>query len=179
MVSKKIEKLNLKWQSEQKHYSYNEKFKTKEAVKKFWDQESSDYDIRMFQDNRRIDAVVELLNKKNLLSGKYLLEVGCGTGLYALALAPWCTRVTALDLSEKMGEVLLKKSQLKGIDNIVFKEYDWSEDDIKKAGLYQNFDIALSALNPAMNSAGAIKKLIDTAKEAICIVPLQVDHKMM
>lgn len=170
MASKKIEKLNQKWQNEQKHYCYNKKFKTKETVKKFWDQESSDYDIRMFQDNRRVNALVELLKKKNLLSGKDILDVGCGTGLYALALAPWCTSVTAVDLSEKMGEVLLKKSQLKAINNIIFKECNWSETDIKKAGLYQSFDIALSALNPAINSAEAVKKLVDTAKEATCIV---------
>lgn len=170
MMNKRIEKLDEEWQREQQSYYYHRKFRTLEAVKQYWDRESDDYDVRMFQDSRRIDAIVDLLKSKDLLSGKTILETGCGTGLYAMALARCCAKVTALDLSEKMGSVLLEKARKSHIRNIMFKQCDWTEIDIRKAGLYKANDVSLSALNPAMNSATAIMKLIDTAKQACCII---------
>lgn len=170
-MNKRVEQLNNQWQKEQQARFYHQKFRTIEEITGYWDKESQDYDVRMSQDLRRISAVSGLLARKGLLHKSLtVLEAGCGTGLYSMALAQYCAAVTALDLSRKMGRVLMEKARKSGLHNISFRRGNWTEIDINEAGLYKAFDFSLSALNPAMSSAQALQKLSDTATKACCIV---------
>ena len=163
--------LDKRWKEELKGFKYNIKHKTNDEKKAYWNEEAENYDTRMFQDNRRIVAVRDVLEAQGYLNKNVsVLEVGCGTGLYAMDLSEYTKSVTAIDFSEKMGEVLLKKAEKSDINNIVFKKMDWLEIDLHKKGLYKAFDIALSALNPSMSSLEALNKLCDVSKGACVIV---------
>ena len=163
--------LDKRWKEELKGFKYNIKHKTNDEKKAYWNEEAENYDTRMFQDNRRIVAVRNVLEAQGYLNKDVsVLEVGCGTGLYAMDLSEYTKSVTAIDFSEKMGEVLLKKAEKSDINNIVFKKMDWLEIDLHKKGLYKAFDIALSALNPSMSSLEALNKLCDVSKGACVIV---------
>jgi len=167
----KARELDKKWKEELKGFKYNIKHKTNDEKKAYWNEEAENYDIRMFQDDRRIVAVREILEAHGYLNKDvFVLEVGCGTGLYAMDLSEYTKSVTAIDFSEKMGEVLLKKAKKANIDNIVFKKMDWLEIDLHKEGLYKAFDVALSALNPSMSCLEALNKLCDVSKGACVIV---------
>ncbi len=49
------------------------------------------------------DAFLKLLLNKNMLNPEGLiLDIGCGAGKYALALAGRCSQVTGVDLSPQM-----------------------------------------------------------------------------
>ena len=163
--------LDKKWKEELKGFKYNIKHKTNDEKKAYWNEEAENYDTRMFQDNRRIVAVRELLEASGYLNKDMsVLEVGCGTGLYAMDLSEYTKSVTAIDFSEKMGEVLLKKAEKSDINNIAFKKMDWLEIDLHKEGMYKAFDVALSALNPSMSGLEALNKLCDVSKGACVIV---------
>lgn len=72
------------------------------------------------------------------VTGKDVLEIGCGTGRHTLRLARHGNRVTALDLSP--GMLVQARAKLAGFDVRLI------EHDIMTAGPLGKFDIAVTAL---------------------------------
>lgn len=61
---------------------------------------------------------VELLRQLGLDDSSVLVDLGAGTGTFAIAAAPWCARVVAVDVSEPMLARLREKAAETGIDNL-------------------------------------------------------------
>mgnify|MGYP002541769544 FL=1 len=167
----KLNELDEQWKEQLKTLRYNQKFKSKTEKIEYWNKEAEIYDIRMLQDNRRVQDVINILKQKGVLTKKAdVLEIGCGTGLYSVELSKYSNSVTSVDISEAMGEVLNDKIKAFNIDNIKFKLIDWDNVDLDKEGLNNRFDISLSALNPSLNSLVALKKFCNTSRKACVIV---------
>jgi putative AdoMet-dependent methyltransferase len=64
--------------------------------------------------------IVEILDFLDLKGDQTVLEIGTGTGEFALAAAPRCARVYAVDLSAGMLKYAEKKAKLQGIENVEF-----------------------------------------------------------
>ncbi len=62
----------------------------------------------------------EILQKLQVEPGHVLIEIGTGTGAFALAAARSCARVYAVDVSRAMLDYGKKKASKAGITNIVF-----------------------------------------------------------
>jgi SAM-dependent methyltransferase len=73
------------------------------------------YDGKM--DARAADEV-ELLRSLGLDASSLVVELGCGTGQFALAAAPWCRRVVAIDVSAPMRATLRRKRDAANLDNL-------------------------------------------------------------
>lgn len=73
------------------------------------------YDDKM---DSRAAAEVSLLVDYGLNATSVVIEFGPGTGQFALAVAPRCARVVAVDVSPYMLEVLAGKLAASGIDNV-------------------------------------------------------------
>ncbi|WP_122090109.1 class I SAM-dependent methyltransferase [Halalkalicoccus subterraneus] len=58
-----------------------------------------------------------------------VLDIGCGTGAIALALAPDAKRVVGRDISEGMMEKAREKAEQQGLDNVEFGEGRFREPD--------------------------------------------------
>jgi SAM-dependent methyltransferase len=71
------------------------------------------------------EIIEELLLQQVIRPGQSVLDVGCGPGTLALALAKKGIKVTAMDLSEAMIDVLRKKADASGIKGINTIQMDW------------------------------------------------------
>lgn len=72
--------------------------------------------------------VQEFCRRLDLSECTTLLDVGCGPGAIALALAPRMKTVYALDYSAKMLELLLRRAKALGVGNVVPIHRAWEED---------------------------------------------------
>jgi len=63
-------------------------------------------------------ADVAALLERGLGPNSVLLDMGCGTGTFTVAVAPHCRRVVAVDVSELMLSHLAARADRQGIDNI-------------------------------------------------------------
>jgi SAM-dependent methyltransferase len=61
---------------------------------------------------------VEILRGLGLNETSTVVDLGAGTGVVALALAPFCKRVIAVDVSEAMNANLSRAAAREGIDNL-------------------------------------------------------------
>jgi cyclopropane fatty-acyl-phospholipid synthase-like methyltransferase len=78
------------------------------------------YDRNM-QNYRDIHAEIrEILSFLNLQPNQTVLEIGTGTGEFALVAARHCSKVYAVDLSEGMLRYAKKKARSRGINNVRF-----------------------------------------------------------
>ena len=64
--------------------------------------------------------IQEILSFLNIKPDQTVLEIGTGTGEFALAVAPHCSRVYAVDLSEGMLRCAENKARSRGISNVEF-----------------------------------------------------------
>jgi putative AdoMet-dependent methyltransferase len=62
----------------------------------------------------------ELLSLLNLQPDQTMLEIGAGTGEFAIAAAEHCSKVLAVDLSQCMLKLAEKKAKSKGLKNIEY-----------------------------------------------------------
>lgn len=72
---------------------------------------------------------VELLEAMGMLQGGLVVDIGTGTGQFALAVAKHCANVVAVDVSPVMLERLRSKVEASGVDNVEvvqsgFLDYD-------------------------------------------------------
>ena len=91
------------------------------------------------------------------------LDVGAGTGRYALALAEDVRHVTALDTSKGMLKVLRRRAREAGVKNVTAVHSPWEEADVKPA------DIVFSSFVLPMASAVRtfLAKLDEAANEHV------------
>lgn len=75
-----------------------------------------------------IEEIVKLLN---LQRGESLADIGCGSGLVALSLAPWLKEINGIDISPAL--ILRAKRNLFGISNVNFNVGDFSDLPLESA----------------------------------------------
>ncbi len=70
------------------------------------------------KEDARADAEVERLTSLGLEEGSTLVDLGAGTGQLALAAAPRCARVVAVDVSPLMLDVIHAKLRARSLSNV-------------------------------------------------------------
>ena len=101
---------------------------------------------------RIIDAGVDF-------TGKNVLDVGCGSGMYTIRIAQTAQSVTALDISDEMLRILAEDAATAGIKNITPVNSDW--EDFNPSGKY---DVIFAAMTPALFNEQGKSKLLALAK---------------
>ncbi len=89
-----------------------------------WDRIATGYDARML---RQWASAYERAPEKILgvvKRNQTVLDIGCGTGLITLRIAPHVEHITAIDLSTKMIAVAQRKAEQQGISNVDFQVAD-------------------------------------------------------
>ena len=89
-----------------------------------------------------------------------LLDIGCGTGAFTIALAEKNAHVTALDISYDMLKIVNEKSEQKGLSSFITLQHaNWNTFNPT-----QTFDIVLASMTPAISSQIDIESMIQSTK---------------
>jgi SAM-dependent methyltransferase len=130
----------------------------------FWERVATSYDDNTLA--RRVPAVLERV-RELVPSGASLLEVGAGTGAFAVPLAAVASRVTALDHSPAMLRVLETKLRLQHAPaNVTMVLGRWEDAEVEGHDVV----LAANALYRTVQPRVALSKLVSTARRRGIVV---------
>jgi SAM-dependent methyltransferase len=141
---------------------------TKADEKLFWDSRARSYprpfDPGTAAKTRRILRRVKALGAD--FRGREVLDIGCGTGVYALQLAAEAGRTFGVDSSAAMLKVFRLETRLRGITNSGCRLAAWSR--LPRAAVAGKYDVALASMTAAIKTRVDILKMEAAARE-LCV----------
>lgn len=139
----------------------NEKF--------YWNARAANYpqpfEREMITKSRRIIKFAESLGAR--FAGRRLLDIGCGTGNYALPLAARCSAVTGVDGSAEMLKVFKAQARARGIKNARAMLSKWKA--LPGRATAGKFDIALASMTMAVHNKAELLKMERAAGQCVYI----------
>jgi SAM-dependent methyltransferase len=113
---------------------------------------------------QRQDRIIRLIDRRGYLGPDVeVLDIGCGTGTYALPLAGRVKRVVALDPSSRMLEILQQQAAAEGIANIEPVCAAWEEVDLLKRGWQKRFGLVIASMTPGIYDAETLRRMLEAA----------------
>lgn len=128
--------------------------------KDFWNEAAGHYQQAMFfgEEGDYKDRLLKFLEGYGLLAGESILDIGCGTGKYAIEFVKRGCCVTALDFSEKM--LKFAQTNLGSCEKdwkIIFA--DWVNTTPKELGLKKKYELVFASMTPAVQTVADMKKM--------------------
>lgn len=155
-----LDELRKKWVS---------KNSNSEAAMAMWDSQADAQcynKIPIFENNK----FLQLMETKKILNPSYdVLDIGCGTGAYSIAIAYRVKTVTGVDISPKMIEYGKKQAEELKLENINLFQADWNQFPLAENGYAEHFDVVFAHMTPAVSNAATLEKMIAAAKR-YCIL---------
>lgn len=139
-------------------------------AEKKWDAKAAQYNAS--QKRQGLDDsynVAEMLHQKRRLMNGAVLDVGGGTGLYAIPFARYSQSVTVTDLSANMLSFAKENAMESGLHNLEYIKLDWNKASLEELGWKDHYDLVYSAMCPAIRSGESIDKMIATSKNWCCV----------
>ncbi len=133
-----------------------------------WDKAASTYDdLESCEDYmKQVNTVLGDLKQKGALSPENtVLDVACGTGTYAVRMAPLCREVVALDVSQAMLKQLRQKQEKLGIKNIRTIHADWNSFQIQ-----EKFDLVFVSMTPILRSLDNLDRFLEISKKYLAVI---------
>lgn len=127
----------------------------------FWDTMAKNYprynDTSLQYD---VNHVLQWAESKGVSFNKRsILDIGCGTGTFAIPLALRNATITALDVSEGMLNVLREDATKLSLDaSVSLYQSDWDDFELQKT-----YDIVIASMTPAISNEILVDKMIDAA----------------
>ena len=148
-------------------YQVHKGFSTPE----YWDTASLSYNTKNEEiASRKLNKITKLLKAEKLIFDNCsILEIGCGTGLFARELAENKCQVTALDFSKGMLERCKKDLPKTLEDKITFLHKDWNKINLAQMKWTNKFDLVVAFMSPATSSPQSFFKMIQASKKG-CVI---------
>jgi SAM-dependent methyltransferase len=123
-------------------------WKDAKAQKERWDKRAERFDKRTHCANNgdagdKEDYAFKMLERIEVKPEWTVLDIGCGPGTLAIALAEKAGRVTALDISEQMLNRLKTHADTHGLDNIQYVNSSWQ--DAFTSGKIASHDVVVAS----------------------------------
>jgi SAM-dependent methyltransferase len=107
------------WANQIKHFSsYG-----RDNAAGYWDRRAQTFSNPL----RKSSYTNDLLQRMELHRSYSVLDVGCGSGIMAIPMAGIVRKVTAIDISSRMLDILKESADRKGVRNIHIMNKDWTE----------------------------------------------------
>lgn len=137
--------------------------------KLFWDSRARNYPLPFDPGNAiKTRRIVRLLGRMGVrFRKKKLLDIGCGTGVYALPLAASASGVLGVDSSRAMLAVYGRQCRERGIKNAACALTAW--DEMPGAAVKGKFDIALASMTMAVKTRADVLKMEAAAGTCVYI----------
>ncbi len=125
-----------------------------------WDQRAEIYNEFQKKDKSLIPAkVVTYLSKRGVLDDQKVLDVGGGTGRYAILFGIYAKAVALTDISTQMIKYALENAQEAKIDNIHFEKLDWNQVDLAKKKMAKAYDFVFASMCPSIRGGEGFEGL--------------------
>jgi len=143
--------------------------KTDTTHYKKWDKRAEVFDKRSATPEAvaRKERILSMLTDAGALkTGSRVLDVGAGSGNWAISMAQMGARVVALEPSSGMIEILRQKIDTLGLDSdqISIRQQTWQEVDLEKDGLAGQFDLVFSSMNPGVCDPVTLDKVMQASR---------------
>lgn len=137
--------------------------------KLFWDSRARNYPLPFDPATAaKTGRIVRLLGRMGAaFKGQRLLDIGCGTGVYALPLASCAASVRGVDSSRAMLAVYRRQCRERGIKNASCARAAWAE--MPLAAVKGKFDVALASMTMAIKTRADVLKMEAAAGQCVYI----------
>lgn len=141
---------------------------TKNNEKLFWSRKAAGYPLPFDPPTlKKTFRMVRLAGRLGAdFRGRDLLDIGCGTGIYALALAGTVKSALGVDSSEEMLRRFRAEAKKRRIKNVGTLRSAWGE--VPTTGVTRRFDIALASMTHAVATLKDLRKMEAAARE-LCV----------
>jgi SAM-dependent methyltransferase len=134
--------------------------KTPPRSKEYWNNHARSFPRFEEGEDNYEAGVLRMIKEHGVdFRGASILDVGCGSGMYTIRIAREAARVTALDVSDVMLDILREDAEGLGLRNIDYVRSDWMEYDSDKT-----FDVVFCSMTPAIQSEESRLKLLRHAR---------------
>ncbi|MBV7276019.1 class I SAM-dependent methyltransferase [Clostridium sp. PL3] len=146
--------------------SWNNSKKYHNMDEKFWNQRAKEFNIKDIEEKANIDfpRILDFIEVGQDFRFENVLDIGCGTGFYAMQFAKISDHVIATDISQSMLACAENNSKEKNIGNITFVKKTWSEFSLEELQHKEKFDLVFASMSPAIDSYEDLKKMIECGK---------------
>ncbi len=125
-----------------------------------WDKKAQQYNRYTPSDTVLEAAICQKVTQTSMnLSGKNILDIGCGTGAYTLRFAQKAAHVDAVDISPEMLRILREDANNISLENITTHCINWEAYPLPDTP----YDIAIATMFPALKEDHHFQKMHDAA----------------
>ncbi len=116
-------------------------------------------EIQYAKDRQCRDMTQFFVDKGVITPESSVIDIGCGSGNYAICFAEHAKHVTCSDISPKMLDYCREYAEERGLSNLDYVACDFLDFDIDAAGWKRNFDLVFTSLTPAMDGLDSVEKV--------------------
>lgn len=147
-----------------------QRYKPNPEAEAMWDSRSEQFSHSQQSEKTGFPSkVTDLLARKGYLPDNTVLDIGGGTGRYALHFAKIAKYVTITDLSSGMLEQARMNIEREGLTNVSYQKLNWDEVEITGSKYEKSHDVAFASMCPAVRTKSGILKMIETANKG-CVI---------
>lgn len=147
----------------------NHCIKEEDAEKK-WDARAEHFNMAQQKDNSGFaEKVITFLKERDILENAEVLDIGGGSGRYALPFAVNAQHVTVMDISTNMLKLAHNNAKRDGLTNLSYVKLDWAAADLLDLKWNKKFDITFASMCPAIHSNEGINKMSQASK-GYCLI---------